>query len=326
MRLGQLARKYDVSIQKIISYLDEIEHTYDSHHPNSKLDEQTEALVEKHFEHLLNVPIDIEEDIIEEVVQDSAPPILEEEVSAPELDTPINEEEFQPVEEDPTEEEKAIEEVQAVEIDVPINMEESPSEEESLPKEKDEPEEEVALVVKEVEVQEAPEEDDTTIETDQLLELIESEENQVDLSKIKLIKAPKKELSGLKVVGKIDLPEPKIKTAEESDESENEARPGRKRKNQRQQISDEEREKRRLGGRKRKEEYEKRQEERKKQNEKKVIKKLKKTHYEKKLKETQSKQQKQKAKFQKQKKSLQVEEQQAAPKSALGRFWRWLNT
>lgn len=50
MRLGQLARKYDVSQQQIISYLNEIEPLNESLHSNSKLSKQTEALVAKRFE------------------------------------------------------------------------------------------------------------------------------------------------------------------------------------------------------------------------------------------------------------------------------------
>jgi len=275
MRLGQLARKYDVSIQDIISYLNEIEPTHNALHPNAKLSEHTETLVAKHFEPILEVtsePEEPSEETPEEIVEIPLEPEvveIEEEVEVPpiELDSPLPE----------------------------------PEEQNSQKKE------------------------DETIETDRLLELLESEEVPVDLSKITLIKAPKKELDGLKVVGKIDLPEPKIKTEEESNDKEREPKPLRNGGHQRTQLSEEELERRRKRAKKKKEEYEARQERRIKEKEEKQRKAKREAHYKQKLQRIKPRQNVKK-KPQRQQASLEVEEQRPKPKTLLGRFLRWLNT
>jgi hypothetical protein len=279
MRLGQLARKYDVSTQEIISYLKRIDPTNGTIHPNAKLDEHTEQLVAKHFDLLL--------DPNEEAVVDY-------------------------MEEDNYEEERVNE--APVEADV----------EETLPV-VEEVKEEVPTVV-EVPVPKTKEEE--TITSDRLLELLESEENTVDLSKITRITAAKKELDGLKVIGKIELPEPKKKIQEkENDHQDKQRNTGRKGSEERPQVSADEAEKRRLWGKQKREENELRLERKRKEKEKQELKAMKEAHYKKKLGQPKAKPLKQKEPEQQiESTTIEVVEQLPEPNTVLGKFWKWLNT
>lgn len=163
-------------------------------------------------------------------------------------------------------------------------------------------------------------ESEDEIYSDKLLALMESEGAAIDLSKITRIKAPKKELEGLKVVGKIDLPEPKPKAEKEEKESSK-----GNRRNQRPKLTEEEREKRRLYAKRKKEEYEERKKRRQKEKEQADLKARKTAHYQGKLQSTKP------TLVVKKKKSKGAEQAKAVdtrpkPKTALGRFWRWLNT
>jgi hypothetical protein len=331
MRLGQLARKYNISIQEIISYLDKTEQSYDSHHPNSKLDEETESLVENHFKDVLTVPPDpvdvIDKKEPEQIIKD---PAESEEPKIKVKELKVVSEELKVEVKEPKIEVKELK-VEAVEIEETLEVAESeiifPKEELELPEETVElPEKQVFMDVTEVEVQVDQEETNDSIDTDQLLELMESEETSVDLSKIKLIKAPKKELSGLKVVGKIDLPEPKIKDIEKSEEEEIASKPYRDDRNEPRKISQEEREQRRINAKRKKEEYELRQERRNKEKEKKQRKAKKETHYKKQLQKANSNRSTNKIKSKKRKGSAELENQIPKPTTLLGRFLRWLNT
>ena len=280
MRLGQLARKYDVSLQEIISYLNEIDPAHDSLHHNSKLDEQIELMVVEHFDIKLVAPEDPQNVIAEEDIKES------EQIPENPLEE-INEE---------------IEAELQMELDPslpPIKIQESPSKTEDLPR-------------KEHEV----------IETDKLIELLDSEETEVDLSNITLIKAPKKELDGLKVLGKIDLPEPKSKSDTISEQPEKKPKPDRYVKHDRQRLSDEERENRRLKAKKKKEDYERRQEKRRKEEEKKQKKALNKARYEQKMQQVKSSQPKQKAPSQDE--LPEVNDLPPKPETILGKVWAWL--
>lgn len=280
MRLGQLARKYDVSLQEIISYLNEIDPAHDSLHHNSKLGEQIELMIVEHFDIKLVPPEDPQNVIAEEVTKES------EQIPENPLEE-INEE---------------IEAELQMELDPslpPIKIQESPSKTEDLPR-------------KEHEV----------IETDKLIELLDSEETEVNLSNITLIKAPKKELDGLKVLGKIDLPKPKSKSDTIIEQPEKKPKPDRYVKHDRQRLSDEERENRRLKAKKKKEDYERRQEERRKEEEKKQKKALNKARYEQRMQQVKSSQPKHKA--QSQDELPEVNDFPPKPKAILGKFWAWL--
>ncbi|WP_323756424.1 hypothetical protein [Roseivirga sp.] len=155
---------------------------------------------------------------------------------------------------------------------------------------------------------------------------------------VELIKAPKLELEGLKILGKIDLPEPKVKEktkpveAEETTEkpqtrkaTQNRSNPthDRKRENQRTRPTALELERRKA-------EKEARQ---KKLAEEKRIKALKEKHYKEnvqaKLKATAAKKKKQKSEtnqaIEQPKKATKVPVKKQAPKKGLRRLWAWLN-
>lgn len=159
-----------------------------------------------------------------------------------------------------------------------------------------------------------------------------NDEEEDPYANMEVIKAPKIELPGLKVVGKIELPEPKIKQTEEEstpdaieESAENPEEPRvirHHRKNARKKLSEEEREARRLKNKKEKEKRLARQALRKKEQEKRELKQRKEDHYKQKINTTTSAQPKKK----KPGKSTLSKENKPIPKTILGKFWRWLNT
>ncbi|MEP1096401.1 MAG: hypothetical protein ABJG78_14890 [Cyclobacteriaceae bacterium] len=316
MRLGQLARKYDVSLQEVISYLNEVEPDHKELHSNSKLTEETEALISKRFELLFDeesedLELLIEETPKEEIQETPATELVEEEPEAPEI----------------MEEDEASAEVGQTSTGLEISDAEEmvylmQDVEEPAPKH------EVEVPVSEPEAQDQEREEAETIETDRLLELLESEEESIDLSKITLIKAPKKELDGLKVVGKIEIAEPKAEVAEKNEDQPTKPKFDSEILALRQQQREELREQRRLIAKKKEEEHKARQEKRAKDREKKKVKAQKEAHYKSKLKQNPSKRVKPKAKNQAQqhRPSTEVIDQRPKPKTLLGKFWRWLNT
>jgi hypothetical protein len=297
MRLGQLARKYDISLQDIISFLKENEPTHNGFLPNSKLDEQTEALIEKHFEHLLNVPPEVLEVLNEEKIEEIVE-LKEETVAEIEV---LNEEMHEEIKQNSVDQTVAdieeTEEVPASELKVPL----------------------VEVGVQNMEIN-----DDAAIDSDRLLELLESGESSIDLSKITLIKAPKKELSGLKVVGKIELTEPKIKRSEISEEQKKDPKHEINSRHQKRQSQEDDLEKNRLRIKRNKEEYEQRQEKQRREKEKKARKAIREVHYKQKIERSRSNHPNNKNK--KQLKLHEVKEKIPVPKTLFGKFLRWLNT
>ena len=228
MRLGQLARKYNVSQDDVILYLNEAQPELSPFHHNSKLSDETEGLVTSRFSSSSEETEETEE-VTEEHIKD-----IDTETIEPNLDL------------DEIDREKEIEASVQRELDPtlpPIQAREPEKEEKKNEK---------------------------AIETDRLLELLESDEESIDLSKITHIKASKKELSGLKVVGRIELAEPKSKSTEKIENQEKEPGPERNNRHERQKLSNEEKEKRRLKAKEKKEQYEARQEKRRKEEEKKA--------------------------------------------------------
>jgi len=246
MRLGQLARKYGVSPQKIISFIKEVEPDSDQLGENSKLSDQLKDMLANRFDN------------------------------------------SQPTEEQP-------------EI-------------------VDQPDIEIASI--ESTIKDAPKKPDVVIETDKLLELLESEEAPNELEKITLIKAPKKELEGLKIKGKIELPEPKEKsksTENEDDPSTNLKTTVKPRKGR---LSDEEREKRRVEARERKLKYMAREKKRRQKEEEKQRKAVNRAHYQQKMQQRQAS----KLKKSKTKPIPQMVESPNPPQTVLGKLWKWLTT
>lgn len=281
MRLGQLAREYKVPLTEIISYLKEVDPAYPSFHGNSKLDDQARALIARRFEVVVESPTVLTEDHVEEVFSEPEQNVDQIE---PEVTEEV-EEELEPTMDAPEQPQDTIEE---------------PNEPDTI---------------------EEPNEAEESIETDRLLELLESEgETGIDLSKIKIIKASKRELSGLKIVGKIELTEPISKKTEKKEATEKSTKTDKRTRNQQSELNQEDLEKKRARIKKNREAYEKRQE-RQKVREAKAQKRV---HYERKLSPTKTKQQKQKVV--KERTMPRAAEQSTQKMSLWGKFWKWLNT
>lgn len=153
-------------------------------------------------------------------------------------------------------------------------------------------------------------------------ELLEQQEDDSDSELV--IKAPKMELKGLNVVGKIDLPEPKSK-AEPEQKEEVKEKPKKsyaKRKHQKKPRRNQKPELSPAEIRKRKEQREARKRER---IEKEKKKKREQFYKEKILKPKQLEQKSKPKKRKKEQQEINVI-QKPQPKTLLGKFWRWLNT
>ena len=287
MRLGQLARKYGISKKDIITYLKEKDPKLHSLGQNTKLDE---ALVE-----LLSSRFGDPEQLFDDPVTDTSEE--NHEMSTPEA---VNEEQ-----------EPALTQALDVEQQTPP----SPQDEEIEPSTTDTSDDKPVSVAKTAKGE--------AIETDKLLELLEDEEKEVDLSKITLIKAPKRELEGLKVVGKIELPEPKPKSDASASVKDRKAKS--RNRSERPVLSEEEREKRRLKAKSKKEAYEARQERRRKEQEKKQRKAQNKARYQQKVQQAKASQSKQK-RHQPKHEDTTIEAPTPPPKTVLGKLWRWLTT
>ncbi|MFK7951218.1 MAG: hypothetical protein AB8B73_00105 [Ekhidna sp.] len=343
MRLGQFARKYDIRVQDIISYLNKKDEEI---HSNTKLSDEDESEILDFF------GIEPEEEVIE----------------PPQVDIVESQEKIE--ESSEIEEEKPVEDEDAwIEQDEPVIEEKSkkkstkekaievPKESKPLPST---PEEDIALAEGELDVLPSPEDrnedianqeeskkeievvppvedekklepkEDEVIDTDRLMELLESEEEIPELDKIKLIKASKKELSGLKVLGKVDLPEPKKKEAAEEEKEE------RKVRDKKSKPVDDDWEERRLKAKAKRLKNEARVAKLKKEKEERERIARNAVHYKQKLTSVPAKK-KVKAK---KKPTVQVEKthsspnlsqskskkqtQKEQPKSALGKMWKWL--
>ena len=274
MRLGQLARKYNIQQDKVILFLNEVQTELSPFHHNSKLNSDMEDLVIDHF----SLAPEAEEEVIEDIP------------------TEADEQKFDDIEiDDGIKTEKKTEADLQRELDPTLPAIKSP-----------------AIKIK----------DENSIETDRLLELAETDESLNDLSKITHIKAPKKELSGLKVVGKIELAIPKSKSADKTEEKEKEDTSERNKKLEAQRKREEERDIRRLKEIEKKEQYETRQEKRKIEGEKKKRKAQNKVRYEEKMQKVKGEQVKQKA--QKEEVAPEVNEQPQTykPISIFDKFWK----
>ncbi len=300
MRLGQLARKYDIPVQEIIEFL-EVE-TGERFHANAKLFDTLESRIFDHFELVEEKPLEPSTTEIEKpVAQDS---VTKQEPAQEMKNEPVMSEEVNPLPATPEEE------IAFVEGDIILSqgLEELEFEE---------------ITESHVAEEKVIPSDDEIIQTDKLLEMLDSEDDTSNLDKIKLIKAPKKELSGLKVVGKIDLPEPKKKPDEKNEKSASQNGHNRKPK-----LSEEEKEKRRLKAKKKKEAYEARKAKRQKQQEANRRKKLKEAHYQQNLQKVEIKKQKRKERSTPTPGAISEvkEAPKPIPKTWLGKWWRWMNT
>lgn len=277
MRLGQLARKYNVKQDEVILFLNKVQAELSPFHHNSKLNIEMEDLVIGHFS--------------------LSPKVAEEPIEEQNEDIPVEADE-QNLEVIESDDDKKTEADLQQELDP------------TLP----------SIKTSAIEIK-----DDKSIETDRLLELLESDEASNDLSKITHIKAPKKELSGLKVVGRIELAEPKSKSTDSSENREIETKPVRNNRLESQRLSEEERTKRRLKAKEKKEQYEARQEKRRIEGEKKKRKAQNKARYEEKMQKVKASQAKNK--IQKEEVAPEVNDQAQAfkPITIFDKFWNLFN-
>jgi len=279
MRIGQLARKYNIKQDEIILFLNEVQAELSPFHHNSKLSNDAEELVTGHFG--LSATKAVEEEAIEEQTQD---------IPA-EADTPaLNESE--------------IDYNKKTEADLQRELDPT------LPHIK-------TVVIKN--------NDAKSIETDRLLELLEADEAHHELSKITHIKAPKKELSGLKVVGKIALEEPKVKAVDKSENPNTAPAPVRHKRNAGQRLSEEEKTQRRLKEKEKKEQYEARQEKRRIAEEKKKRKALNKARYQEKMQKVKDAQAKQKMLKKEVAPEVDPQAQTFKPMTIFDKFWKLFN-
>ncbi|RED94895.1 translation initiation factor IF-2 N-terminal domain-containing protein [Marinoscillum furvescens] len=310
MRLGQLARKLDVSTTDIIAFL-KTKGIEKNDHPNVKLDDEIEQEVIAHFGEEQEEPLPDASPTSEDPTDEAPTP---KEVAA----TPPN------AEDDLT---SAVESEEATETPTPTATlsEEATATNPNIEIANDDRGE--PAIAEETE----PAQDETIagVQDEQ------DDEAERNYESVDVIKAPKVELPGLKVVGKIDLPEPKPKEEtpkeEEAPKEEKEETPKVRyayhdRRNSRKKLTPEEREARRLKNKKAKEKRLAREAEKRKERELKRIKAKKAEHYKKKL---EQKAVSPKIKTQKAtapKKRKKQEPKQPQPKTLLGKFWRWLNT
>lgn len=286
MRLGQLSRSVNVASSEIVAFLASREILIKDH-PNVKVDD-FEGLVMAHFGAQPVPPVP--EDIVEfNPVPDTQVELLVHEATASTTSEPA-----EPALQPPTEE--VTETASASINNAPALV--IPSEE--------------AVVAEEPAAQDVPL---TGKSAEELAE--ESYAVLQALQGAEVIKAPKVELTGLKVVGKIDLPEPKPK----ADKSAGEKQEGKHRKSQ---LTPEERERQRVAKKLAIEKQQALREQRTKEKEARKIKEKKRKYYESKV--TKAPAPPKPVESRKKVTKSASTHNRPAPRTWLGKFWRWLNT
>lgn len=145
-------------------------------------------------------------------------------------------------------------------------------------------------------------------------------------NEIEVIRAPKVELPGLKVLGKIELPEPKPEKKEEPEELRKPvSKPGKNIPGRRPVETPEEREARRIRNKKAQLKREHQEQERKLERERRMKKKKKEQFYKERVGQK-APQSKAIPETVKKRPSRTTSSQQRRPKTILGRIWLWLNT
>ncbi len=313
MRLGQLARKHDLPVQEIVDYLEVT--TGEKFHPNAKLYDTVVTMVYDHFE-LMPASKETES---KDTTNETTP--LEIETFSTEAPLELEKAE---IEEDPSS----------------VNHEKSGV---SLT-----PAEEIAMLGGDLadEVMQTPQEkpaktgqvtaseavsditDEEEMQTDKLLELVESGEvSEEELKKIKRLKAPKKELAGLKVLGKIELPEPKKKEPKQEATI--------KRSKSKPELSEEEKESRRLRAKRKREQALRLEEKKQKEQEIRLLKRRKEAHYKSQLKQEKLESEARKKRQRYHNDPVHTDDIAAhttpqapttVPKTVLRKLWKWLNS
>lgn len=321
MRLGQLARQLSIKPSEVKDYLTSKGVPFEGTSNHKIPDEFVEEII-AHFSPQTieeELPIDENSEEIKEEIIDSEPEV--EHNDSPTTEAVPDElgikDQNQIVEVD--------EVAEVVTLEAPVeNLEKSlETVEASTPIEITT---EVEIKEKVLTVQEILEKEEAIEEGEE-----ENEKEPDEVGEKILIKAPKVSLPGLKVVGKIDLPEPvqkpeKVEDEVDRKEEDNEKEIKRSRKSgsyQRRDGRRQNRNKRRPLTLEEKREREKRSEERKKKSLQKKKKKEKKQHYLDQVKNAPAIKPK---KSKKEKLQATKEPKAPPPKTIVGKFWRWLNT
>ncbi|MEQ8238654.1 MAG: hypothetical protein RIA69_05545 [Cyclobacteriaceae bacterium] len=294
MRLGQLARQLNINTADIVSLLNENDIIINDH-PNVKIDGEPEQIVLRKFgQEAQQEKVEIE--VLPEVTQVEEP--------APTSITELNEPSS--MEEKPI----TIEEGQ---VTFDQEVEKSPYQQVV--------EEKVEQL--DVNLPKADEDNQENLEPSIDPSIEEINELNLNIDEDEVIRAPKISLEGLKVVGKIDLPEPKSK--EEIHKEKDDTKAKRKSKNYRSEQTEEEKEARRIRNREIKERRLQKEKEREQQEREERERKAKEEFYRKKLVTEKAALKNKKAK----RKEIKKQDEhiiKSKPKSALGKFWQWLNT
>ncbi|MEM6735106.1 MAG: translation initiation factor IF-2 N-terminal domain-containing protein [Bacteroidota bacterium] len=329
MRISQLARKHDLSVQEIISFLQALDKPLKSIYPNARLDESTIAQLMDHFGLVTET---IANKRVVEVSQQSNKTDLKEKTASKKaiFMASINENPFKNEQIEPEKIESRSIEEQPELPDIPNENTEIKGEaiiEDKIDLKR------LTAAPTEIDMEKRSEcnktevpKDEEIIQSDQLIKMLESEEQPTDIKKIKLIKAPKKKLNGLKVLDKIDIPEDPRKKGKEQEQKPPPLKLSPEERAERVKKREEYKEKRRLESKKKQEAYEARKEQRRKEQEATRLKAIKEAHYRQKLNQANT----QKSKLKSRKGSPQMGQiagkQLPQTKTLLGKFWRWLNT
>lgn len=184
MRLGQLARKLSIKTTEILSFIEEKEGPEISNHPNSKVPDE---FVDDILEHFTPSPVEEIQKIIDST--EEAPKVEEVTETVEEI-----------------EEENIISKEDLKELAEVVAEKTASKAAEVISKTQDDlaQEEEPTTAAEEIEASEE-------VSDEMVADFDDTEINIVD----GVIKAPKVDLEGPKVVGKIDLPEPKAPEVEE---------------------------------------------------------------------------------------------------------------
>ena len=281
MRIGQLARKYNIKQDEVILYLNEVQAELSPFHHNSKLSSEMEDLVTDHF---------------------SLSSKTTEEVKEEQIDKILDEAEEQTLEVDEALDEKKTEADLQQDLDPTLPVIQASTTEKNVEKPKK-----------------------NSIDTDTLMELLESEEASSDLGEITHIKASKKELSGLKVVGKIELPETKSKSADEIEDQDKAPKPAVINRPKSQKLNNEKKDNTKQKIKEQKERYEARQEKRRIEAEKEKRKAQNRARYEEKMHKVKAAQAKQKTPEKEAVAEVNDQPQVFKSISIFDRFWRLFN-
>ncbi|MEM0940657.1 MAG: hypothetical protein AAGI25_12835 [Bacteroidota bacterium] len=324
MRISQLARKHDLSMQEVTSFLQALDKPLKSIYPNAMLDESTVEQVITHF----GLAVETNDNkSVADVSKQNDETSLKKKAAREKTVLTVS------INENPSRDERIEpEKIASMLIEEQSKLPCTSIEENAITKDNIDLKPLTTTPTKR-EMEESPEcenkeaqKDEEVIQSDQLIKMLESEEQSTDIKKIKLIKAPKKKLNGLKVLDKIEIPENPRKKVKEQEQKPPPLKLSPEERAERVKKREEYKEKRRLESKKSNEAYEARKEQRRKEQEATRLKAIKEAHYRQKLNQASTQKPKPKSRKGSTEMGQIVEKQQLQSKTLLGKFWRWLNT